>query len=138
MTDIQVTLHTRRGDTLETGPDVLSIARRIFGDDVTATPEHSDAFQPEYRFWTVTVANEYGSRDVLGRIHAPAEEDPPPNRGGRPRVDATPLTIRPRPDMLAALDAIREADESRPQAIDRLLRTHPSLRRHLTATRRKP
>ena len=58
MTDIQVTLHTHRGDEIQTGPDVLSIARRIFGDYVSVTREHSDNIQPDYAFWTVTVPNE--------------------------------------------------------------------------------
>lgn len=37
------------------------------------------------------------------------------NRGGRPRVDATPITVRVAPRQLAALDAwIAEQPEPRP------------------------
>lgn len=43
------------------------------------------------------------------------------SRGGRPRVDATPITVRVPPDQLAALDAWISAQSdpkpSRPEAI---------------------
>lgn len=47
------------------------------------------------------------------------------NRGGRPRVDATPITVRVPPRLLAALDAmIAEApppSPTRPEAIRQLV-----------------
>jgi len=46
------------------------------------------------------------------------------NRGGRPRIDATPVTVRVPPKLLAALDAFI-ADEpsapTRPEAIRSLM-----------------
>lgn len=46
------------------------------------------------------------------------------NRGGRPRVDATPVTVRIPPDMLAALDKFvdEQAGISRPEAVRLILR----------------
>lgn len=46
------------------------------------------------------------------------------NRGGRPRVDATPLTVRVPPDMLAALDKFVDLDAipSRPEAVRLILK----------------
>lgn len=46
------------------------------------------------------------------------------SRGGRPRIDATPLTVRIPPDMLAALDKFvdRDAIQSRPEAIRLILK----------------
>lgn len=49
------------------------------------------------------------------------------NKGGRPRVDSEPLTVRAPRDILDALDAF-SADEpdspSRPESVRRLLRDH--------------
>lgn len=40
------------------------------------------------------------------------------NRGGRPRVDATPLTVRVPPEMLSAIDDIASGQElSRPETV---------------------
>lgn len=46
------------------------------------------------------------------------------NKGGRPRVDAIPLTVRVPPDMLDALDKFvdRDAIQSRPEAIRLILK----------------
>ena len=50
------------------------------------------------------------------------------SRGGRPRVDATPITVRVPPDQLAALDAWISAQPdpkpSRPEAIRKALGEH--------------
>lgn len=49
-----------------------------------------------------------------------------PNKGGRPKVNATPITVRLPPEQLAALDVWREKQEdqlSRPEAIRRILAT---------------
>lgn len=46
------------------------------------------------------------------------------SKGGRPRVDATPITVRVPPSQLASLDAWREAQPdkpSRPEAVRRLV-----------------
>ena len=48
----------------------------------------------------------------------------PKSRGGRPRVDATPITVRVPPDMLAPLDAALASQPdapSRPEMIRRAL-----------------
>ncbi len=49
-------------------------------------------------------------------------------RGGRPRVDATPITVRLHPDPLAALDAwiadLGDPAPSRPEAVRRALADH--------------
>lgn len=46
------------------------------------------------------------------------------NKGGRPRVDATPITLRLRPDLLAWLDAERaklDPEPTRPEFIRQVL-----------------
>lgn len=46
------------------------------------------------------------------------------NKGGRPRVDATPITVRMPPDQLARLDAwaSEQPDKpTRPEAVRRLV-----------------
>ncbi len=49
----------------------------------------------------------------------------PKSRGGRPRVDATPITVRVPPDMLAPLDVALSSQPdpkpSRPEMIRRAL-----------------
>lgn len=47
------------------------------------------------------------------------------NKGGRPRVNATPVTVRIPPDLLADLDAYRvtlPGEPSRPEAIREIVR----------------
>lgn len=45
------------------------------------------------------------------------------NKGGRPRVDATPITVRIEPSLLSDLDKwIGDQDISRPEAIRQLIR----------------
>ncbi len=47
------------------------------------------------------------------------------SKGGRPRVDATPVTVRIPPDLLAALDALiaqqPDPKPSRPEAVRQIL-----------------
>lgn len=44
-------------------------------------------------------------------------------RGGRPRIDATPITVRVPPSLLAKIDALRAKSPgmSRPEAIRQLI-----------------
>lgn len=53
------------------------------------------------------------------------------NKGGRPRTDAKPVMLRLSLSDLGAVDRWRSADISRPEAIRRLLRSHPELKRYL-------
>lgn len=50
-----------------------------------------------------------------------------PNKGGRPRVDATPLTIRVPPELLTSLDQwiVRQPEPKpgRPEAIRRIVKS---------------
>lgn len=46
------------------------------------------------------------------------------NKGGRPPVFATPVTVRIPPDLLSLLDADLVDNETRPDAIRRILRGH--------------
>ncbi len=59
------------------------------------------------------------------------------NRGGRPRVDATPITVRVAPEPLAALDAwisdLGEPAPSRPEAVRRALADHLRAKGYLSA-----
>lgn len=53
-------------------------------------------------------------------------------RGGRPPTHATPVMLRLVPEDMGAVDAwIGRQDISRPEAIRRLLRSHPDLKRYL-------
>jgi len=48
----------------------------------------------------------------------------PANKGGRPRVDATPITLRLRPDLLAWVDTERaklDPEPTRPEFIRQLI-----------------
>jgi metal-responsive CopG/Arc/MetJ family transcriptional regulator len=53
------------------------------------------------------------------------------NKGGRPRVDATPITVRIPPDLLSAIDAMIAFDPgnpTRPEMIRRLVAEHPRVK----------
>jgi len=58
------------------------------------------------------------------------------NRGGRPRVDAIPITVRVPPSLLAALDKFLadQKSASRPDAIRTLLQDHLTGLRYLDSS----